>query len=161
VRDEREELCRLIAAMPGGCLAAKVRQLMPIIDRQIREERVRHKDIVTLLNAHSGFPRPLTIHHFRWILADFRRRCRSGQVAYPADVSGEVGYPLPEGAGVPVSTAIPLGSNGNTGDGGGERRATRSGTSGVGERVSSKADLKRLRSMDVDLEALAKLAKEE
>lgn len=160
--DNQEELRRLIAAMPGGSLAAKVRQLMPAIDRQIREEGVRHKDIVALVNAHGRFPRPLTIHHFRWILADFRKRYRRGQVAPSADSSGEAALrSVAAGRDVAIPKGIPPEINANTGLPAGETRRVRPVTLGVGERISSKADLRRLRSMHVDLEALAKLAKKE
>ncbi|HTP26781.1 MAG TPA: hypothetical protein VMK12_14155, partial [Anaeromyxobacteraceae bacterium] len=73
-----KELRQLIEGMGsrrevGDSLAAKVRELMPVIDRRLRQGGVRHEDVVAVLNAHGDFPRPLRLQHFRRILARFRK----------------------------------------------------------------------------------------
>ncbi len=143
-----EELRELIANIPGGSLAAKVRQLMPVIDRRIREEGVRHEQIVAVLNEHGGLEKPLTLHHFRWILADFRKRCRRAAAEAPSPGSTALASPPPS----------PSASRHTSGEHAGPVSAA---TSGIDGKISSKADLKRLRAMSIDLEALAKQAKEE
>jgi hypothetical protein len=149
VGGKSEELRELIANIPGGSLAAKVRQLMPVIDRRIREEGVRHEQIVAVLNEHGGLEKPLTLNHFRWILADFRKRRRraAAEALSPGD-SPALASPLPS-LGAPRTTS------------GEHAGPVSAATGGADGRISSKADLKRLRAMSIDLEALAKQAKEE
>ncbi len=149
VGGKSEELRELIANIPGGSVAAKVRQLMPVIDRRIREEGVRHEQIVAVLNEHGGLEKPLTLHHFRWILADFRKRRRRAttEAASTGDSPARAFPP-----------AFPRAPRHTGGEHAGHVSAAVGGADG---RISSKADLKRLRAMNVDLEALAKQAKEE
>jgi len=149
VGGKSEELRELIANIPGGSLAAKIRQVMPVIDRRIREEGVRHEQIVAVLNEHGGLEKPLTLHHFRWILADFRKRCRRAAAGAPS--TGD----SPAGASDPPFPSAPRHASGEPA---GHVSAVTGGADG---RISSKADLKRLRAMNIDLEALAKQAKEE
>lgn len=128
-----KDLSQLIERMEGreASVAAKVRELMPVIDKRLRQGDVRHEDVVAVLNEHGGFSRPLQVQHFRRLLASYRRGTGSAS------------------AGAGVAHAGGTGERGRAG-----------GTEAAG-RIISSADLRRVRAVEVDLEELAKRAKEE
>ncbi|HTP29767.1 MAG TPA: hypothetical protein VMK12_29410 [Anaeromyxobacteraceae bacterium] len=108
-------------------VSAKVRELMPAIDRRLRQGGIRHRDIVELLNTHCDFARPLQLQQFRRLLA-LHRRGPNGVSAVEVHGGGLAGQERKQGA--------------------------------TGGHVISAADLRRVRTMDVDLDELAKHAKE-
>jgi hypothetical protein len=71
--DEVERLKGLIANIPRKKISARLRNLMPEIDRQIRAG-VRHEDIVETLNA-NGFS--LNMNTFRTNLYQYRKNLSS------------------------------------------------------------------------------------
>lgn len=75
--DQGEVLKGLVAGIPSATLAAKLRPVMPEIDRRVREG-VRHDEIVAALNA-NGIA--LSLNTFRTYL--YRWRKKAGPTAAP------------------------------------------------------------------------------
>lgn len=71
--DRGDALKELVARVPGGTLAARLRAIMPEIDRRIREG-VRHDEIIAALNA-NGFA--LNLNTFRSYLYRYRKKAVS------------------------------------------------------------------------------------
>lgn len=74
--DQSDALKGLIEGIPGKTLAAKLRGLMPEIDRRVREG-VQHEEIIETLNA-NGFN--LNLNTFRSYLYRYRKKLRTGGV---------------------------------------------------------------------------------
>lgn len=68
--DEREALKSLIQGIPGKTLAAKLRTIMPEIDRRVREG-VQHQEIIDALNE-QGFD--INLNTFRSYLYRYRKK---------------------------------------------------------------------------------------
>ena len=97
---ETDALKSLIDAIPGRTAAAKLRRIMPDIDRRVREG-IQHEEIIDTLNA-NGFA--LNLNTFRSYLYRYRRAVQDDGQAVPAahtvlDVS------LPAPAADPASRA--------------------------------------------------------
>lgn len=73
--DASNALKGLIEGIPGKTLAAKLRFLMPEIDRRVREG-VQHEEIVETLNTH-GFD--VNLNTFRSYLYRYRKQLRAGE----------------------------------------------------------------------------------
>lgn len=176
-RPDLEELKDLVAGLPPASWAARLRALMPIIDRRIREEGLRGPEIIDALNEQAGpGAKKLTLVNFRWALRQHRRRMRaeggSKVATAPPTAAGATALPSEEQSGsAPRGQAeagpAPLSRDASPGPS--MRSVTRDGGAPIprtnGGRLPdergapvSKADLKRARSQDVDLDALAKLA---
>ena len=98
--NETDALKSLIDAIPGRTAAAKLRRIMPDIDRRVREG-IQHEEIIDTLNA-NGFA--LNLNTFRSYLYRYRRAVQDDGQAVPAahtvlDVS------LPAPAADPASRA--------------------------------------------------------
>lgn len=73
--DQSDALKGLIEGIPGKTLAAKLRGLMPEIDKRVREG-VQHEEIIDTLNA-NGFD--LNLNTFRSYLYRYRKKVRAGE----------------------------------------------------------------------------------
>ncbi len=98
--NKTDALKSLIDAIPGRTVAAKLRRIMPDIDRRVREG-IQHEEIIDTLNA-NGFA--LNLNTFRSYLYRYRRAVQDDGQAVPAahtvlDVS------LPAPAADPASRA--------------------------------------------------------
>lgn len=78
---ESDAIKGLIDSIPGKTLAAKLRSIMPEIDKRVREG-VQHEEIIETLNA-SGFD--LNLNTFRSNLYRYRRKLR-GEPESPVKV---------------------------------------------------------------------------
>lgn len=85
------DLKALIESIPGRTVAARLRRIMPEIDRRIREG-VQHDEIIETLNAH-GFD--LNLNTFRSNLYRYRKKVRVEQSASPAPELASAATPLP------------------------------------------------------------------
>lgn len=92
---ETDTIKRLIDAVPGRTVAARLRRIMPDIDRRVREG-VQHDDIIAVLNA-NGFN--LNLNTFRSCLYRYRKAMR--EEGAPAAV------PVPASTDSDTSAAAP------------------------------------------------------
>lgn len=128
-----EDIKTAILGLPGRTLAAKLRQLMPDIDRRVREG-VGHEEIVETLNRHGI---EVKLETFRKYLYRYRKKAKSTEAALaPTEKQGASTRPTtaPVTGGKPdISPAPP---------------------------ISNKGDLAKARAVDFDLEQLAQAAKD-
>jgi len=103
-----EALKDVVSSLPASASAARLRALLPEIDRRIREG-VRHDEIVAALNA-NGFD--LTLATFRKALYRWRRRTRpTGQGAIAVAAGGAAVSLAPSGkSALPDSPVLPSGA---------------------------------------------------
>jgi hypothetical protein len=73
------DLEALIESVPQTTLAARLRALMPAIDRRVNDG-VSHQAIVDALNLHASLPTELKLQTFRSYLFRFRRTTRARRV---------------------------------------------------------------------------------
>ena len=127
-----EDLKTAILSLPGKTLAAKLRQLMPDIDRRVREG-VGHEEIVETLNQHGL---DVKLETFRKYLYRYRKKTK-GDATASAPVEKQ-------GATTRTTTATnPVGKP--------EIPTVRP--------ISNKGELAKAREVDFDLEQLAEAAK--
>ncbi len=137
---ETEVLRTLIQSLPGRTLAAKLRELMPDINKRIKEG-VRHQEIVDALNEHGGFDQEIKLTTLRSYLFRYRKELpaaarRKHRVA-----------PAGEGRAA-------VGSEARS-----ERVPAADGTPARPRTVVTPGTLREARDERVDLEALSKLGK--
>ncbi len=94
--NETDALKSLIDAIPGRTVAAKLRRIMPDIDRRVREG-IQHEEIIVTLNA-NGFT--LNLNTFRSYLYRYRRAVQGDRQPVPA------AHTVPDG-GLPAPAADP------------------------------------------------------
>jgi hypothetical protein len=70
-----DDLKSLIDAIPGRTVAAKLRRIMPDIDRRVREG-IQHEEIIDTLNA-NGFD--LNLNTFRSYLYRYRKTLQAAE----------------------------------------------------------------------------------
>jgi hypothetical protein len=129
---QAEELKAIIEAIPGKTLAAKLRRVMPEIDRRVREG-VMHEEIVQALNEH-GFD--LNLNTFRSYLYRYRRKLKeAAESPTPAKAPGVA--PVS-----PPATDSPVGK---------PAESIRP--------ITNKGELAKVRNADFDLDQLAELGK--
>ena len=127
-----EDLKMAILSLPGKTLAAKLRQLMPDIDRRVREG-VGHEEIVEALNQHGL---DVKLETFRKYLYRFRKKTKGTEAApAPVEKQGAITKPTTE--------AKPVGKP--------EIPTIRS--------IGNKGELAKARDVDFDLDQLAEAAK--
>jgi hypothetical protein len=79
-----DDLKGLIDAIPGRTVAAKLRRMMPDIDRRVREG-IQHEEIISTLNA-NGFS--LNLNTFRSYLYRYRKTVQGAEgTASPSRVA--------------------------------------------------------------------------
>jgi hypothetical protein len=79
-----DDLKSLIDAIPGRTVAAKLRRIMPDIDRRVREG-IQHEEIIDTLNA-NGFD--LNLNTFRSYLYRYRKTLQAAEgTASPSRVA--------------------------------------------------------------------------
>lgn len=168
-RLDLDELRGEVASLPPATWAARIRALMPIIERRLAEG-LGSQQIVDLLNEYGEQGRKLTRDHFWWVVKRHRRqagRNRPDTTAGPPEVAASP--PVEERrhgtdrrgterAGLPAPPPAPPASRERTVVA--ERTDGERTTEGRGNPLS-KADLKQVRSREVDLDALAKLARDD
>lgn len=87
--DQGEALKGLVAGIPSATLAAKLRPVMPEIDRRVREG-VRHDEIVATLNANGV---ALSLNTFRTYLYRWRKTAGLAVVS-PVELTGSAGHAI-------------------------------------------------------------------
>jgi len=128
---QAEELKAIIEAIPGKTLAAKLRRVMPEIDRRVREG-VMHEEIVKALNEH-GFD--LNLNTFRSYLYRYRRKLKDAAEFPSAKAPGAA--PIS-----PPATDSPVGK---------PAEPIRP--------ITNRGELAKVRNADFDLDQLAELGK--
>lgn len=153
---EADELQRLVENIPGRTLAAKLRRLLPDIDRRIREG-VQHQEIVDALNRHGGFGAEVKLSTLRSYLFRYRKAKRDGTKRYGRRPVPPAMAPVRADEAVPSPPLLErLSARPRTKEAG---LASAVGTSRpVGGAVTPSA-LRQARDEEVDLEALAELGK--
>ena len=110
---DTEELTALIEAIPARTLAAKLRALMPVIERRI-QAGVRHGEIVDVLNKSGALPNQLKLEALRSYLKRYRKAQRGETLRRPRQAVSEPIVaakipppgPLPAGAPLAVTPAM-------------------------------------------------------
>ena len=128
---QTDDLKAMISAMPGKTLAAKLRAVMPEIDKRVREG-VRHDELIEMLNIH-GFD--LKLNTFRKYLYRYRKKLAEEQQQparpIPAPASPTAIKSRPDGK--PADSPIPT--------------------------ITNRGDLAKVRTADFDLDQLAEIGK--
>ena len=171
-----DELRELLEGLPARSLASKLAEVMPTIDQRIREG-VAHEEIVRALNEHGNLGVELKLTTFRTYLARYRRTVararKTGQRAIAVDFSPP-GWKLPPEAEAALDELRRMFARKMAEDalsGKWKTSETRPlpptpeehlprEASAPGPAATTKADLRRLRAEEVDLDELARHAKE-
>lgn len=98
--DQGEFLKQLIANVASGTLAARMREIMPDVDRRVREG-IRHDEIIAALNA-NGFA--VNRNTFRSYL--YRYRKKAGHAVDRPQTSPRFGVSEPVGRPAPIVEAL-------------------------------------------------------
>jgi len=125
------DLETLIRSFPGRTLAAKLRRLMPEIEKRI-EEGVRLSEIVDALNGSGSLGAEVRLTTLKTYLRRFRRELRVGSGRGSRRPAGPPA--VPAGAAAPVLPALPRPAPGH---------------------AVTPSFIRRIRDEDVDLEAYA------
>jgi hypothetical protein len=126
---EPGDLNAVIESIPGRSLAAKLRQLLPLIDERIKSG-VRLQDIVEALNRHGGLNAEVKASTLRSYVCRYRKAMGAPRLVDGAP-SQETRVALVARETPPMSVS----------------------------KVRNASDLKRLRNQEVDLDELSRIGK--
>ena len=130
---DTEELRALIEAIPARTLAAKLRMLMPVIERRI-QAGVQHGEIVDVLNKSGALPNQLKLEALRSCLKRYRKAQRGETPRRPRQAACE-----------PTATAAKV--------------TPPSPVQAVGQVAVTPAMLRQARNKPIDLELLSEIGK--